>query len=83
LRRGDVVREEHAGSDGTFAFRGVTPGECTLQLLVGGVTQTTALVFASGERRVLDLVVDPTKRPKVDPALREKARREGDMVELR
>lgn len=82
LRRGDELREAHAGPDGTFAFRGVTPGECTLQALVGAVTQTTALIFASGERHVLDLTVDPTKKLKIDPAFREQARRQGDTTRV-
>ena len=82
LRRGDDRREAHAGPDGTFAFRGVTPGECTRQVLVGAVTQTTALLFASGERHVLDIMVDSTKKPKIDPAFRQQARRQGDTTRV-
>jgi hypothetical protein len=80
LRCFGAAREQQTDADGTFVFSDVIPGECTLQVLAGTVNQTTALVFGAGERRLIDVVVDPTREPKIDPATREQMLREGDSV---
>lgn len=69
-------------ADGSFAFRDVYPGECTLQVLAVAVNQTTEFVFGAGERRVIDVVVDPERKPILDPATREEMLREGDTVKV-
>lgn len=83
LRCGGSVREEHADADGAFAFREVQPGECTLQVLWGGANETIALVFGAGERRVIDVAVDPERALSISPAMREEMLREGDTVKIR
>ena len=82
LRRGREVFEAHADDDGAFAFRGITPGECTLQVLFGAATTTTPLVFGAGERRIIDVPIDPDRKPSITPALRAQSIREGDTIRV-
>ncbi len=82
LRCFGTVREQQSEADGTFAFTEVIPGECTLQVLAGGATQLHSLVFGAGERRVVDLVIDPERKATIDEATREEMLREGDSVKV-
>ncbi len=83
LRCGETLREESTDLDGAFAFRDVRPGECTLQVVSAGVNQTSALVFGAGERRLLEVAVDPERKMTIDPAFREEMLRSGDSVKVR
>ncbi len=59
-------REQTTGSDGSFVFRDVPPGACTVQTLLKLDNQSLALRLAPGERRLLEIPMDPERRHTID-----------------